>query len=160
MSAYKDKNTEVRMASAGDIAEKQFERWYQDTYHRKPYRYGLHGDAPYTGVPFVQATPDYLGRDLFYEVQGVGKDRMVKVKTAKVLALQEWSYHLPVRFWFFDAVDRRWSGIHLPDLYYLLEHDSATGRYPEGAEYRALSVTRLRWYPVSGWVESDWHDEG
>lgn len=95
----------VRATIMGDTAEQRFEA-VQDGLNVKWARYGL-SRPPFPVIPlprFIRYTPDYLLADRLVEVQGMGRDRLLKVKTDKHAALMAWSdMVLPVDLWVWDS---------------------------------------------------------
>lgn len=110
MSSFKNQGWSARFGAMGDQAEAQFEAW-ASSQGIGYVRFGL--DRPPVHVPslpvFIRYTPDYLTAKAFYEVQGFGRDQLLKVKTEKLNALDTWDTHHDVKLFTFDATnDRSW----------------------------------------------------
>lgn len=91
---------EQREQMLGDPAEQEFERW-SNHYDLGYTRYGLlRPNLDMRELPAeIRYTPDYVTEYGFVEVQGCGKDGMLKFKHDKLEALKWWDKIYPVTFW-------------------------------------------------------------
>jgi len=95
----------VRQHTLGDTAEGKFEDIH-DALGIKYTRFGLNRPPfPVTPLPrFIRYTPDYLCADKLVEVQGIGRDAVLKVKPDKHAALMAWNdMCMPVELWVWDS---------------------------------------------------------
>lgn len=104
MTEFRTKTWEQREQTLGDPAEKAFEHWSQH-YGLGYARYGLlRPDINVSRLPLeIRYTPDYVTEYGFVEVQGCGKDGMLKFKHDKLEALKWWNKIFPVTFWFWSS---------------------------------------------------------
>ena len=129
------------MGAMGDEAEARFEQLH----NRKFVRFGL--NRPPLQVhrlpTFVRYTPDYLTTSGFYEVQGCGRDRLLKFKVEKLSALSLWDAMHPVRLWLWDAHGAAWADVSLEDAYRLIGIHGRMDQFREGKPYWALPVDAI-----------------
>lgn len=122
----------------GDEAEGVFEA----TAKRGFVRYGLNRppismkDLP----PMVRYTPDYLQGDRLVEVQGVGKDRTIKLKVDKYASLYQWNQVFPTYLFVWDNVDSTYCELPIDGFPI---HLSELGSFPEGKPYFAVNVADI-----------------
>lgn len=110
MTAFRDRSWDQRLRALGDEAESQFAVFAEG------YPFGF---APYGlarppiqvhKVPLkIRYTPDFITTKYLYEVQGHGRDRVVKIKDDKLEALEAWNDDMPVRLFLWCSTTRtRW----------------------------------------------------
>lgn len=117
LSSFKDQNWGKRFEKLGDEAEGHFETWCSRS--RLGFvRFGL--DRPPIKVGSLPArlryAPDYLLTSGFVEVQGVGRDQLVKVKLEKYGCLRWWDdlHHVELYLW--DSANERETFLTLEQL--------------------------------------------
>lgn len=100
-----------RFKQMGDEAEGVFETVATETLGIGFARYGL--NRPPIDVAKLPAqlryTPDYLTSRSLVEVQGSGRDQVVKLKQDKLYALMQWDGIFPTEIFLWDAHNGRWS---------------------------------------------------
>jgi len=143
---FRDKQFTSRFTAMGDEAEDIFER----VATRGFARYGINRPPIQLRlVPeMVRYTPDYLQGDCLVEVQGVGRDRICKLKVDKHAALLQWNTIFQTDLFVWDNVDRVYAQFPIKDFPVEL---CALGAFPEGKPYFAVNVEAL---PAS-WSEVD-----
>lgn len=108
----------VRMGIMGDTAEQKYES-VQNQLGIKHVRYGL-SRPPFKVITlprFLRYTPDYLQADRLVEVQGIGRDATLKLKTDKHAALMAWhDMVLPVELWVWDSHRSKYATVPLVEL--------------------------------------------
>lgn len=126
----------------GDEAEQMFETVSAET------NFGIHRSGlnrpnfNMSRLPImVRYTPDYLTEDSYVEVQGFGKDRLVKIKKEKLVALHMWDEVFPTEMFLWDSVDRRWGFIAVP--WFTSHEPEMHGIYPEGKGWVAWAADSL-----------------
>lgn len=105
MSQFHEQDWTGRFAVLGDTAEKKFIEWCER--HELPWvRFGL--ERPPISLRDVPArlryAPDFMQSRRMVEVQGLGRDQLLKVKVDKFGALHHWNEIKTDRFdgvWFF-----------------------------------------------------------
>lgn len=100
---FSEKPFNERFEVMGDTAEHRFRVWAAEEYI--PYTdYGLRRpQVPVYKLPaFVRYTPDFLLGDALVEVQGCGRDQLVKLKHDKLSALSDWDEQFPVYVWLWN----------------------------------------------------------
>lgn len=144
--SFKDKDWNQRYESMGDEAEAVFEAAYPQGF----VRFGL--DRPplrMMDLPTkIRYTPDYLTGKGLVEVQGLGRDRKMKVKLEKLASLQEWAKDFRVDLFLWDRTAERFGFVRLPDLATALYNGGNVGHFPEGKAYLWLHVDDV---PVCTW---------
>lgn len=94
----------ARFTVMGDIAETQFETW-ADGQDLKWDRFGH--NRPNSSMTrwnaFLRYMPDYIGSKCFWEVKGCGRDGLLKLKQENLVALRQWSDHLPVHMFVYNS---------------------------------------------------------
>ena len=147
---FKDKPWEQRFASMGDEAEGVFEDVYPQGYVRS----GL--DRPpiqMSVLPMkIRYTPDYLTSKGYVEVQGLGQDRIFKIKHEKLDALFLWHTDFRADLFLWDRTAKRYGFVRLGDLEPILLEHATTKHFKEGKPYYALHVDQV---PVTHWYERD-----
>src|SRR6266498_2550714 len=92
--SFRDQDWQARYQGMGDLAEGAFEEVHQYGF----VRWGL--DRPPIQVhklpKRIRFAPDYLTTHSFVEVQGFGKDQVIKLKLDKYDALRWWNVLHPV----------------------------------------------------------------
>ncbi len=129
-----------RVATLGDIAETQFESWA--TKARLGFvRYGLNRPPlrMHELPARVRNTPDYLMTKGFIEVQGFGRDQILKVKWEKLNCM--WAWNNIHRLWLFvwDSHNSRHCFVDVPTLANLLGEFAEMRKFPEGTPYFAIN---------------------
>jgi hypothetical protein len=126
----------------GDEAENMFEIVSQET------NFGIHRSGlnrpnfNMSRLPvMIRYTPDYLTEDSYVEVQGFGKDQLVKIKKEKLDALHAWDQHFATEMFLWDSVNRRWAFIAIP--WFTHHEPQIFGIYPEGKEWVAWEADTL-----------------
>lgn len=136
--SFKDAKWSQRFSRMGDEAEGIFEQVVDQPF----VRFGLERPPIKMGqLPeFLRYTPDYLLTDRLVEVQGVGRDRLVKLKCDKHAALLQWRTFHPVDLFVWDNVDRAFTSFPITDFPI---NDSELHSFPEGKPYFAIHVDAL-----------------
>jgi hypothetical protein len=102
----------------GDTAEQKYES-INDSLGIKYVRYGL-SRPPFRVISlprFIRYTPDYLQADRLVEVQGIGRDAILKLKVDKHAALLAWNdMVLPVEMWVWDSHRSKYAVMPLVEL--------------------------------------------
>jgi hypothetical protein len=136
----------TRFQAMGDEAEGIFLTLHPNKY----VRIGL--DRPpfsMQGMPInMRATPDFIGRLHFVEVQGIGRDRTLKLKENKTNALFIWNKYIgPVDLFVWDRTNKHTYQAPLADWMVAVGAHGVEGAYPEGHKYYGLNVSD---FPVEG----------
>lgn len=140
-SAFKDQNWSKRYTRLGDEAEGVFDRVMG--YHGIPVvRYGLNRpDVPLADVTeFVRYTPDFLTPTCLVEVQGVGRDGLLKVKVDKWSALQQWNMFMRTELFIWDKQNQCHIQLHVHDIPMM---QAELQRFPEGKPYFEIPLDRI-----------------
>jgi hypothetical protein len=142
--AFHEQGFGTRFQKMGDMAETVFERVVGKGF----VRYGLDRPPVYMGKmpPFVRYTPDYLMADRLVEVQGFGKDRIVKIKHEKFAALRQWEAHMDVYFFLYDLTRKRHCMVTAAALEVICWRDAVTLYYEDSSTpnpYHALPVDAI-----------------
>lgn len=137
---FHKKDWNSRFAAMGDEAETQFEETYENGWAR----FGLNRPNVKVGMlpPMIRHAPDYLTSHGFVEAMGVGRDRILKLKIDKALAIQQWHQIFPVRMFLWDSKKKESRMLEWEELWPILptfpiEH------FPEGKAYWAVPVERI-----------------
>lgn len=127
----------VRYTQMGDEAEAQFEATYENGW----VRFGLNRPNISLGMipSMLRHTPDYLTSHGFVEAVGVGRDRKLKLKIEKALALQQWHTIFPLRLFVWDSKLKQSRMIEWTELWPALP-TLPIGFFPEGKAYWAVDV--------------------
>lgn len=144
--SFRDMSWQSRYKVMGDTAEAMFEQ-----IEPLPFvRYGLErppfsvGELP----SFVANTPDYLQKHRLVEVQGCGRDGIIKIKPAKLAAVQDWTLHMDVVFFFWNSHRKEYTYVdHSVIRNMCTEGAVETKQFPEGTDYYAIPVAM-----IDGWV--------
>lgn len=139
--SFKDQSWSNRYQGMGDIAEGEFERVMSEERNLGYVRWGL--DRPPLQVhklpERIRFAPDYLTTKCFVEVQGFGRDQVVKLKIAKYDVLRFYRTIHPVQLFLFDSANVRHTFVELEKVTALLP--KATIReFPEGTSYYAFGA--------------------
>lgn len=97
--SFHQRSFKTRFGTMGDPAEAAF-----DLVYPKHHKLGLNRPPFFMGgmnLP-MRYTPDRMLRDRFVECMGIGRDRLLKLKTEKVDALAVWTLIGPVDLFVFD----------------------------------------------------------
>ena len=142
MSQFNQQDFGQRFGAMGDEAEGVFEQTHQGKY----VRYGLNRPPVSMSMipPFIRYTPDYLTSYGLVEVQGVGKDRKLKLKLDKAEALNEWHNQFKLTFFVWDTTQKQSTYIEWPDLFAILQ-DMPIETFPEGKQYWSINVDEKPW---------------
>jgi hypothetical protein len=129
-----------RFGELGDTAEAVF-----DLVYPKSHNLGL-SRPPFSvsGMPAeLRYTPDRMLRDRFVEVMGFGHDRLLKLKTEKLEALQVWTQLGQVDLFVFDQKLHHWFQAPINDWCQACEKWGDKDMFPEGKEYWALHASKF-----------------
>lgn len=134
-----------RFRSMGDEAEGVFEEKHEGKF----VRYGL--NRPPIGMNQMTAkiryTPDYLTARTLVEVMGVGNDRILKLKSEKAYALQQWNTDMDLELFLWDSKLKDSKSVAWPAIWDLLP-DLPMNVFPEGKQYWEINVDTHIW-PMS-----------
>lgn len=140
MGEFREQAFAARLGAMGDQAEQAFEAVHDGGF----VRFGL--NRPPVAVQLlpmmVRYTPDYLTSSGFVEVQGVGRDRIVKLKIEKAVALQQWHAIFNLRLFVWDS---KRSEHHYFDWESLWPRLSTMpiGHFSEGKPYWELNIDAI-----------------
>lgn len=146
--SFSDQPFSARLGRMGDEAELAFEA----VWPRAWTRYGF--NRPRCSMRDwslqVRYTPDYMDSIGPIECQGYGRDRVLKIKCEKRVALTWWRDNLEpnLRFFIWDTTTQRWAAAEWQVVDDLLSTPFLTGTYPEGTPYRGLhfdQLANLKW---------------
>jgi hypothetical protein len=149
---FKDKDWSERFKSMGDEAETVFE----DVYPQGFVRFGLNRPPIQMGAlpPKVRYTPDYLTSKGFVEVQGLGQDRIFKIKHEKLDALFLWHSDFRADLFLWDRTAKRYGFVRLADLEPVLVKEATTRHFIEdGAKGKPYYALRIDLVPTTHWYE-------
>tara|TARA_R100000152_G_C6764177_1_gene188729 strand:- start:362 stop:811 length:450 start_codon:yes stop_codon:yes gene_type:complete len=133
--SFADEPFHRRIQTMGDIAERAFEEVSEVNF----VRYGLNrpplnmASLPLT----IRHTPDYLTSNNLVEVQGLGKDQVLKMKLEKMKALGSWHRMHKVQLFVYDSTNDRSALIEYNDLQKMCRK-AAIESFPEGKQYYAI----------------------
>ncbi len=137
MSQFRNQSFASRFSAMGDEAEGKYEELCGVAH----VRFGL--NRPPVSMkklpPFIRYQPDYLTSNGLVECQGVGKDRILKVKIEKALALQQWHSMFDLTMWVWDSTNERCADWPWAELWKLLP-TMPVEHFPEGKAYWAINV--------------------
>jgi len=138
--SFADKPFGVRIQTMGDIAERRFE----EESPVKWVRYGLcRPPINMSALPAqLRYTPDYLTAQGLVEVQGLGRDQILKVKHEKLEALKWWEKVHPVYLFVYDSQKDGSSTLTLSEVRKKCKL-SETDEFPEGKAYYAIKSSLL-----------------
>lgn len=142
MSQFNQQDFSQRFGAMGDEAEGVFEQ----THAGKYVRYGLNRPPVNVSMlpPFIRYTPDYLTSHNLVEVQGVGKDRKLKLKIDKAIVLHEWNKQFPLQFFVWDTTLKEATYIDWMNLWKILP-TMPIEFFPEGKPYWSIDVDGKPW---------------
>lgn len=145
-----------RFAAMGDEAEGIFFQLYPNEYlplgfNRPPFSM--------KGMPVnMRAIPDAVGRLNFVEIQGIGRDRTLKLKTPKMDALCVWNDYIgPVDLFIWDRTERQTFRAPLKSWLHAAAEYGEADKYPEGTPILKLHIDG---FPVEGCPLPDDFTEG
>lgn len=140
MGEFRDQSFNARLGAMGDEAEQRFEQLYENGF----VRFGL--NRPPVAVqmlpPMIRYTPDYLTSQGFVECQGVGRDRTLKLKIDKGLALQRWHEMFALRLFVWDSKKQVSHLIDWEPLWAALP-SFPISTFTEGKPYWAVPIDRV-----------------
>lgn len=138
--AFHEQQFTQRIHKMGDEAEARFESEYENGWER----FGL--NRPNVNVSMlpvmVRHAPDYVTSHGFVEVMGVGRDRILKLKIDKALALQQWHQIFPVRLFVWDSKKKKTRILEWTELWPSLPNYPIE-QFAEGKAYWAVNVDEL-----------------
>lgn len=142
MEQFHQRDFAHRFGAMGDEAESRFEETYKGGF----VRFGLNRPPVQMSKlpPLIRYSPDYLTSQGFVECQGVGKDRQLKVKVEKGLALQQWHSLFAVRFFIWDSMLKKSTILDWPTLWNQLPN-MPLNQFPEGKAYWSVDVDTHVW---------------
>lgn len=111
---FRNRNWDERYLAMGDEAEQVFER----VHPRGWSRFGIRRPEIQVGkLPLkIRYTPDYITSFHLVEVQGFGKDQLVKLKLEKERALHAWNDDMATQMFLWDRTNQRYGYIDIADL--------------------------------------------
>jgi hypothetical protein len=137
MNQFRNQSFAARMGAMGDEAEFAFESAHQGGF----VRFGL--NRPPVAVqqlpPQIRYTPDYLTSSGFVEVQGVGRDRIAKIKIEKAVALQQWHSIFNLEMFIWDSKTKTHRYLPWAELWPTLP-SLPIAFFPEGKPYWELNI--------------------
>lgn len=137
MTQFHQQSFAARFGAMGDEAEAKFE----ETHSSGWVRFGLNRPPLSMQMlpPLIRYTPDYLTSHGLVEVQGVGRDRQLKLKIEKSIALQQWHQHFSLRLFVWDSKKEETHYIEWSELWPKLQSQPIE-RFPEGKAYWAVDI--------------------
>lgn len=145
---FKDENWTARETVLGDPAELAFEHW--SAHNGLAYgRYGLlRPTVSMRTLPVeIRYTPDYVTDYGLVEVQGCGKDGMLKFKHDKLEALKWWDKVVPVTFWFYNSTTGHSNQASLDEIIRLCSDEwddyREDGQFDGSKPYAAVNFNKL-----------------
>jgi hypothetical protein len=137
MGQFRNQSFAARMGAMGDEAEAAFEAAHQGGF----VRFGL--NRPPVAVQqlptLIRYTPDYLTSKGFVEVQGLGSDRIAKIKIEKAVALQQWHSIFDLELFLWDSKRNVHRYLPWSELWPILPSLSIA-HFPEGKPYWELNI--------------------
>lgn len=140
---FHKQNWNQRFQTMGDEAEGIFETVYRNNWvrtglNRPPLQ--MHALA----VP-VRYMPDYLTSKSWVEVQGCGRDKVIRIKAEKLNSLAEWlKLGHPVDMFFWDTTNKRYTQVSLDDVCDLCAV-LPQKIYPEGKTFYEIPTDMFAW---------------
>lgn len=139
MAGYAEQKWNQRVGTLGDIAEGIFEQispfgaWVRHGLNRPPFQMKQL-------TPEQRNAPDYLcGTGHYVEVQGCGRDNVIKVKLEKWEAQKKWHKHIgEVRFFFWNSNTSEYALISMDALQRLVtasKRKVGVQAFTDGNEY-------------------------
>lgn len=144
--SFKDRGWNARFEQLGDEAEGIFEEVATQQLKLGYVRYGLNRPPiQMSRLPArIRYSPDYLMSAKFVEVQGFGRDQLLKLKIDKWMSLHFWNSIHPVELFAWDTTNNRWCFVTLDDLDLLIADGMATfAAFPERKSYLAFEADAL-----------------
>lgn len=146
MTAFSEQPWDTRFKAMGDEAEQQFEH-AADTLGVGWARYGLRrpqlcvGDLP----AMLRYTPDYLTVEWgLVEVQGSGRDQIVKLKAEKLAALEQWAQLWHVNMFLWDSTTQQWAVESLTK--FDRQQADRGGFFDETKPWYGFNLDRFEWH--------------
>jgi len=90
-----------------------------------------------------RCAPDVGDKDGLIEIQGFGRDRLLKIKDTKREALNLWSAEGPLRYFCWDSFRKRWFVTEWGVVDGLLDYPHVIGKFHDGPTYGALHSDQL-----------------
>lgn len=137
MSQFHRQSFQNRFQAMGDEAEGAFDEVFP-----KNHKLGLNR-PPFTMTKMtveMRYTPDRMDATAFVEVMGVGRDRLLKMKTEKFDALFTWTMLGPVDLFVWDSHKRNWYRAPIKQWFLAAAGHGSVGSFDEGKQYIALHV--------------------
>lgn len=150
---FKDQPFKKRWEKMGDAAEAAFLRVYPDTESRRSEPFGWDRSELNTSLmsPKMRYMPDFVTTfrtAWLTECVGFGRDRTLKFKVEKLVALEAWRGDMPVFVFVYDQPNDRWAMFDL-GAFRKLCSASPVKTFPEGKEYYSIDLSDQDWfYPV------------
>lgn len=142
MSAFHEGTFAQRSGAMGDQAEAKFEEVTEEGY----VRFGLNRPPiKLSALPKrLRHAPDFLLSNVFVEVQGVGRDQVVKVKVEKLRCLEWWNLLHPVELFIWDSSKKRTVRVPLQRIMELTEGPKAKlEHFHDGPAFWAIPTADL-----------------
>lgn len=120
-----------RLGAMGDQAEQAFEDVWPTTW----LRFGLNRPPiKVSSLPeFLRYTPDYMSGENMIEVQGIGREGVLKLKVEKYCALKSWDLIHPTLLFIFDSRRKKWGAFPIAELNTVLRNEGWTiGQFHDG----------------------------
>jgi hypothetical protein len=131
----------ARHNTMGDVAELIYDTVYDGQAHPLGLnRYWMNGKR-LTLTAMTDAmryTPDRMSADGYVEVMGCGRDQLLKLKTEKLKALQQWAALGPVNLFVYDSKNHRYWEAPLEQWDEAIADHADLGTFPEGKTYWSL----------------------
>lgn len=141
MTQFNERAFAARFSDMGDEAERVFEEvwsknWVRTGFNRPPCsmrKWSLR----------KRYTPDYSDSDGWIEVQGFGRDRVLKIKDHKAAALSLHMEDDSVRLFIWDTTTQRWAVSDWRVVSDLLTTPYIRGDFHEGNPFSGLHADQL-----------------
>lgn len=143
IQAFHKQTWNNRFQQMGDEAEGIFEAthklgWVRTGLNRPPL-------AMHLIAVNVRYMPDYLTSRCWVEVQGCGRDKVIRIKLEKLEALDAWlKLGQPVEFFFWDTTNKRHCQIPLETVALAAAQVEAK-LYPEGKVFYEIPISLFEW---------------
>lgn len=134
----------ARFQSMGDEAEGHFERICTKNH----IRFGLNRPPlNMSQLPErLRCMPDYLASDRFYEVKGMGRDDVLKLKVSDYQCLTFWHQIHPLTVWVWSSHRFAWAEPELIEIRALIDSgDVGLDVFHDGKAYFAIPGRLLNW---------------
>lgn len=95
--------------------------------------------------------PDYFDGEQWYEIQGCGRDQMIKLKVNKLEDQRQWQgfTEYPVMYWFYDSHNKASTAMSLTAINYLVtQEEFVLQTFPEGHQYWEMPTSTFNWVPL------------